>query len=213
MTRRGTRRWALVLATVLAAGCTWMPHPPEPKPVNFYIAAARDLDNVQRVMVLPFACAAGVAADTMPIREAFLVELAKIQRLELVPLPDGAEEDRPLYESLVRGRLSTEALVALSQRYQLDGVLLGTVTGWRPYLPMHLGLRVQLLSVHSATTVWAAEGLYDANDAATIEDLKHYQLSFAAAEASFHGVEINLISPRKFAAYVAHRLVATWRAP
>jgi hypothetical protein len=204
-------RAAAALAAVALGACTWLPKPPEPKPVNFYSAAPRDLDNVQRVLVLPFACAAGVTADTMPLREAFLVELAKIQRLELVPLPDGAEEDRPLYESLVRGRISTEALVELSERYQLDGVLLGTVTAYRPYLPVHLGLRVQLVSVHSGSTVWAAEGLYDANDAATIEDLRHYQLSFAAAEASFHGVEINLISPRKFAAYVAHRLVATWR--
>ena len=207
-----TRSGALLPSLLLLAGsCTWLPRPPEPKEVNYYLADPRDLDNVLRVMVLPFTCAAGVAADTMPIRETFLTELAKIQRFELVPLPDGAEEDRPLYESLLRGRLSTSALVALGERYQLDGVLLGTVTSWRPYRPAHLGLRMQLVSVHAGSTVWAAEGIYDASDAATIEDLRHYQMSFAAEEASFHGYEIHLISPRKFAAYVAHRLVATWR--
>ena len=101
--------------------------------------------------------------------------------------------------------------MALANRYKLDGVLVGTITTYRPYLPQQLGLRTKLFSVHSGSYIWAAEGLYDANDARTIEDLEHYQKTFLATETSMHGARINLLSPRKFATYVSHRLVGTWR--
>ena len=211
MTRVGVRHAFALGLCAFVGGCAWLPQPPRAMPVNHYLADARDLDTVRRILVLPFDESSGVRGDRVRVREAFVRELAKIQRFEIVPLPGGAEEDRRLYESLVRGRLSPETVVLLGQRYQVDGLLLGTITAYRAYMPTHLGLRVRLVSVHSGSTVWAAEGLYDAADAATIEDLEHYARSAAAEEASFHGGDITLIAPSKFAGYVAQRLVRTWR--
>lgn len=199
-----------LLGLLAGTACSWG-HRSEALPVNHYFADARDLASVRRVIVLPFTAAADLVADTAIVRAAFLDELQKLQRFEVVPLPESAPEDERLYQSLARGRLSTRDLVELGTRYRVDGLVLGTITSWRPYLPPHLGLRVQLLSIHSATTVWAAEGLYDAGDGAMREDLEEYADTFAAEEASMHGSEIHLISPRKFARYVCHRLVGTWR--
>jgi hypothetical protein len=53
--------------------------------------------------------------------------------------------------------------------------------------------------------------LYDAAEEATLSDVQHYARSYLGEEASMHGWEINLISPTRFASFVAHRLVATWR--
>ena len=138
-----------------------------------------------------------------PIQDEFLVE--EESRVGLV---NGAQ--RQLVVGLAGG--SAEALVALAARYKLDGVLVGTITSYRPYLPPTLGMRTKLFSVHSGSYVWAAEGLYDAKDARTMEDLEHYQKSFLATETSMHGMRINLLSPARFAAYVSHRLVGTWRS-
>ncbi|MCC6673532.1 MAG: hypothetical protein IT458_20910 [Planctomycetes bacterium] len=198
-------------ALLLALGCSACAGAPSPKPVNHYFADAREVEAVRRVMVLPFDTDAAPSADGRMVRSAFLQELAKVQAFEVVPLPDGAEHDERIYESWRHGRLSSEALVELGRRYQLDGVLMGTVTSYRPYLPPHMGLRVQLVSLHSGATVWAADAHYDASEALTIEDLRHYQGSAMATEATLHGHEINLISPRRFVAYVCYRMVSTWR--
>lgn len=203
-------RLAPVLLLALAA-CNWFGAPAGPMPVNHYFADERDLSSVRRVIVLPFAAAGDLVADTELVRAAFLDELQKLQRFEVVPLPAAAPEDERLYKSLAHGRIATKELVELGTRYRVDGLILGTVTSHRAYLPPHLGLRLQLLSIHSATTVWAAEGLYDAGDGAMRADLEDYAATFAAEEASLHGTEINLISPRKFARYVCNRLVGTWR--
>lgn len=214
MRRRVRAPAALLLllpAALAVSGCGLLPQPPRPMPVSAYHADMRDIEGMRRVMVLPFDLAPAVQGDPRPVRQAFIAELAKIQLFELVPLPDGAGEDRVLYDTLQQGRMSAEALVALGKRYQLDGVLLGKVTGYRAYKPQHLGLHVQLVSVHTGSVVWAVEGFYDTTDARTIEDLEHYSRSFMAEDESMHGWHINLISPARFASYVSHRLVGTWK--
>ncbi len=201
---------SLSFVAVLGA-CGLLPSPPEPMPVNCYLAEAGDVDSVRRVMVLPFHAVAGVQAKNEAVRVAFINELTKTQRFEVVPLPDRDEEHQEIYRHLTRGEIATDSLVALSRRYQIDGAVIGTITSYRAYPPPHLGLRVQMLSLHSGQTVWAADGLYDSNDNRVVEDLRHYAGSFLAEEDSLHGWEINLMSPAKYASYVSHRLVGTWR--
>ncbi len=210
MSRQSTRALLLLAPLVAGMGCATT-RLPSPKPINYYLGHHNDVAVVRRIMVLPFQGDSGVEGDIPVVRESFLAELSKLQRFELIPLPTDAAEDDRIYRALTRGRISAESLVALAKRYSLDGVLVGTITSYRPYLPPHLGLRTKLFSVHSGSFVWAAEGLYDANDARTMEDLEHYQQSFLAEESSMHGMRINLLSPRKFATYVCHRLVGTWR--
>jgi len=185
--------------------------PPEPKPIPAHFGPPADIRAVRRVMVLTFATEPEVHADTTMLRDAFINELMKMQKFELVPMPTEAHEDDELYQSLRHGRISPEALTKLGQRYNLDGVLLGTVTAYRPYKPPYLGMRVQLISLHSATAVWAVEAIYDASDEQSVEDIQHYAQSYLAEDDSLHGWEMILISPTRFASFVSHRVVGTWR--
>ena len=196
---------------ITMASCSVFPRDPEPKRVNAYLADDRDISSVRRIMVLPFWEAPGVRADLGRIHNAFHDELTKLQRFEIVPLPPDAREDDLINSTLHRGKISTGSLVSLSERYHLDGIMVGTVTSYRPYSPPHLGMRVQLISIHTGDTVWAAEGLYDASDARTVEDLEHYYQTSQATDETGHGVELYWISPSKFASYVSYRLVASWK--
>ena len=199
----------VVLGTLPFAGCQ-LQRPPEAKVVNCYLAEPADLANVRRIMVLPFTAQAGVEVDCEQVRDSFVTALQKLRRFEVVPLPVSAEEDDMLNASLQRGRLSTEAMVRLCNRYALDGLYVGSVTAWRPYMPAHLGMRTQLISVHSGATVWAVDAIYDANDRTTIGDLRAYAEASQQDDGSLHGWEMNLIAPTKFTNYVATRFVGTW---
>jgi len=199
---------ALLLAATLGTGCSSEPF--QPKVINCFLAEPSDLVNVRRIMVLPFAQEAGVQAETTKVRDAFVAELQKLRRFEVVPLPADAREDDELNSSLARGRLSTDAMVRLCERYHLDGVFVGSVTAWRPYTPPHLGMRTQLLSVHSGAAVWAVDAIYDSADRTTIGDLRHFVAHTQRDDGNLHGWEMNLLSPGKFTSFVAHRFVGTW---
>lgn len=206
---RRTLTFAAAAMTLAFAGCQ-LPRSPQQKVINSYLAERSDLENVRRIMVLPFTPVASVQCDCEKIRDSFLTELQKLRRFEVVPLPSSAQENEMLHASLRRGRLSTEAMVRLCERYSLDGVLVGTVTAWRAYSPPHLGLRTHLVSIHSGATVWAVDAIYDANDRSTISDLREYSGAMQHDDGSLHGWQINLLAPTKFTNYVAHRFVGTW---
>jgi hypothetical protein len=199
---------ACLLATLLS-GCQ-LSQQERPKLINSYLAEPADLANVRRIMVLPFHAEAGISVNNTQLRDAFVAELQKLRRFEVVPLALGAREDDTLNESLSRGRLSTDAMVRLCDRYSLDGVFIGSVTAWRPYTPPHLGLRTQLISVHSGASIWAVDTIYDTSDRTTISDLQHYVSKTLNDDGNLHGWEMTLLSPAKFTSYVAHRCVNTW---
>ena len=197
------------LAALTLTACQFE-RPNRPKVINSYLAEPNDLVNVRRIMVLPFHAEHGVSVDHNQVRDAFVSELQKLRRFEVVPLTDAALEDDMLNASFARGRLSTEAIVRLCERYSLDGIFVGSVTSWRPYSPPHLGLRTQLVSVHSGSSVWAVDAIYDASDRTTVGDLKHYVQHTQRDDGNLHGWEMTLLSPAKFTSYVAHRCVGTW---
>ncbi len=199
----------LLAAALVGSACN-LPRPPEQRSLNNYLADSRDLANVRRVMVLPFAEEAGVVADPLKIRDIYIGELQKLRRFEIVPLPGVATEVDELNASVRFGRLSTEAIVSLCNRYHLDGVLVGTVTSWRPYTPPVLGMRTQLVSVHSGAVVWAVDAIYDSSDRSTVSDLRHFHHHVQTDDGNLHGWELDLISPQRFCAYVAHRFCGTW---
>jgi hypothetical protein len=192
----------------LLTACWGTPH--EPKAINSWLAEPTDLATVRRIMVLPFGQEAGVQADCNAVRDAFVGELQKLRRFEVVPLPSDALEDDVLNASLTRGRLSSEALVRLCNRYSVDGCFVGTVTSWRPYQPQRLGMRTHLVSVHSGAPIWAVDAIYDAAERTTIGDLRHFVEHTQRDDGNLHGWEMNLISPSKFTSFVAHRFVGTW---
>lgn len=200
---------AALVAAVSLTSCR-VPRPNRPKVVNSFLAEPDDLASVRRIMVLPFHAEHGVAVEKNAIRDAFVAELQKLRRFEVVPLSDAAREDDMLNQSLARGRLSTDAMVRLCERYALDGVFVGSVTSWRPYKPPQLGLRTHLISVHSGASVWAVDAMYDAGDLSTISDLKHYVERTQSDDGNLHGWEMTLLSPAKFTSFVAHRFVGTW---
>ena len=70
-----------------------------------------------------------------------------------------------------------------------------------------------VLNPNDGTSTPVTDVFYDAGDAATVEDIKHFTYTYLADESSMHGWEIALISPTRFAAFVCHRVVGSWRSP
>lgn len=201
-----------ITAMLATTSCSWFrADRKRVREVPVYWASSADIDQVRRVLVLPFDAASGVTSGVESVHRAVVEELAKMQRFELVRMDHPNDDDRTVLQSMRHGRISLDAMAKLVEMHHVDGVLLGTITGYRPYKPPQLGLRVQIVSTHSAAPIWAVEVFYDSNDAAVVEDLQQFATSFAAKDVTEHGWEMAMISPRRFASFVAHRVVNTWR--
>ncbi len=194
------------------SGCSLLgPSFSKPKPVDAYFADPRDTALVRRVLVLPFDIEDEGDADPDLVWKTFCLELQKTGRFEVLALP---EEDRQEWlDNLPRlkGVFPLADLLDFCNRFGADGVIYGTVTRFRAYKPPCLGLRLGMVSAQTGQVIWETDVLYDMADKRSLEDLRNYVATVSSPEDSLHKWEMTLLSPRRFASYVCHRVVDRWR--
>jgi hypothetical protein len=204
--------WLAALLTLLASGgCGLVRSTERTLPVPHQRAPAAAFDGVQRLCMLPFQNAEGTRGDTERVEQAFARELAKLHRFQVLTLPTGAPEGSLIHEAVARRQAATGPLAELVTRYGFDAVVLGTVLADRPYPPIHLAVQLRMVSLIDGSTLWSADAIYDSDDARVQEDLRNYADTFQSEEPTMHEWRMNLLSPERYSAYVAHRVCATLR--
>ncbi len=206
--RRGAARRAVLAAALLGllSACA---SAPAPQLVNYY----RSHDTVERprrILVLPLRPDGQTTpAAVDEIQTTMLSELTKLGLYDLVTIPPS--EVPPIESEAIRrrGTFALEELVALTRRYRADGVLVGSVTDYRPYPPLRLGVRAELISTTTGVVRWSADALFDANDRDTRRSLEAYHQRNVASTDSLLAWEVLLVSMDRFTRFACHEVVAT----
>ena len=82
-------------------------------------------------------------------------------------------------------------------------MLLGTVTTYRPYPHMRLGLKLKLVDLRTGKLVWAIEQVWDAAEASMEGRLKRFFAKHMRRDWEPLGWQLALTSPRAFERFVA----------
>lgn len=203
---------AALLLPLIAASCAWGGTSEAPAiSVHHFKADPQDLEPVRRVMCLPFLGEHAPDDIREHVRASFLREIAESGRLQILPLPRLSDEEVGIFLSEQTGRIDAKQLVDLARRFHLDGILIGRITTFSDVAPPQLGLRAALVSVHSGSVVWAVDQVFNAGKEQCRQDLFRYYDNVLVEEASRHGPELLMLSPRMFCDYAVARVVATLR--
>ncbi len=120
--------------------------------------------------------------------------------------------DDPSWRSLQLDGDSTYSLgqiSAIRETLKCDGVLLGTVTEFRPYPHMAMGLRLKLLDMRDGQLLWALEQVWDSADKAIEKRTKSYfKAEKGSGFAPLHE-ELTTVSPLEFLKFVSYEVAAT----
>lgn len=200
---------ALCLAFTLPSCAVLLPAPMR---AHSWLADARDLDVVRRVLVLPLVGPA-VPLDYLKSFGAELRNtLSGAARFQVLDLDTRDPDQVKLWETEKSGHLSLDALVDLGRKFAVDGVLLARITHFRAYLPPSIGVHLQLVSVHSGEAIWVVDQVFDSRRERIRLDTMRYAHDELAPETSLHDAEMVQLSPRRFGAYCCKRIVETLRA-
>ncbi len=192
---------------------------PAPGPPTFsqYHLDKWQWNGVGRVVVLPFRNESGYTKAGEEAREAFVAELQKAGRFEVVPTP---VDDRAFLAAQVRcgGRFDEIVLFDIAQATNADVVIHGTVSNYSPYPRPRLGWVLQAVGPQQAKVVASVDGLWDTTDPAIAERLRVYYRQrtrerppwirnhVIASDDSF-AAELALDSPILFRRFVAREAV------
>ena len=164
--------------------------------------------GLKRVGLLPFQ---GEGLDSDSARElqsAFVTELTTGTGLEVVPLTAADLEEVAKSEPFRRGSIKPATVLALSKRYRLDGLFTGTVSDVRGYAPQRLCVDLDLVASETGIAIWSASAHLDASDERVRLGLEQWIEKTHGGTNANEGLEIYLMSPRRFAQFAAAQIAA-----
>jgi hypothetical protein len=199
----------LALALPALAGCAIAPKHPLPPLAHARVSADFDSYELRRVGLLPFRGHDLERDGGRQLQEAFLFELARRARYEIVLLDDvdlaEVDEDQP-YE---RGSYRARSVVEIARRFRLDALLVGTVTHLESYAPQSLGLQLELVAAETGLVIWASGLELDSADATVRESLARYQDQQLGPGDRATDLEVTLLSPARWMRFAASEVART----
>ncbi len=164
--------------------------------------------RIRRVLLLPFEYDVDREAVIDEVTEAFAIELRKIGSFEVVVPTGNKTALTPEHEIWVKGTINLSTILTLRKQYDADAIVFGSITHYRPYEPMLLGVKVGMISTDTGAIVWSADGVFDSNENEVAELVKHYFESTHQKNA-LYGWKLILLSMRRYSQFVANQITET----
>ena len=192
---------------VLLSGCQFRTAS-VPKADCYYLNPDKDLCTIGRVAIVELDNNSGLPQISADITEALFLALQKKQIFGLTMVC----QDEPAWRSLQLDLDSTyrlEQLLAIRKTLKCDAVLVGTITQYKPFPHMAIGLRMRLLDLKDGQLLWALEQVWDSADKTTESRIKNYLRSQMRSGLAPLREQLVVVSPLKFIKFVAYEVAET----
>jgi len=168
------------------------------------VVADFDTYTLRRVGLTPFAGESLTIEQSTVIQSAFFTEISRTTSMEVVPLGRDDMEEIPTSEPYRRGRYKARTVIELARRYNLDALLVGTVTEVQAFPPQRLSVQLDMVASETGVVIWSGSVHLDARDERVRRSLMDYFSDRGVDGAE--GWEVSLLSPSRFAQFAAYEI-------
>ncbi len=139
------------------------------------------------------------------VTDSLYQALQKKQLFDLSPLGQGNTLWRNL-QIQPDSPYTLEQLLATRKTLGVDAVLMGTVTSYKPYPHMALGLELELIDLRDGKTVWSIEQIWDSADKSTEQRIKRFFERQLRPDFSPLGEQLAVLSTINFVRFVTYEV-------
>jgi hypothetical protein len=193
-----------VLLTALAvvpAACLGVSRAVEPL-AEARIVSDFDTYTLRRIGLVPFT-GDGLSKDrSQELQAAFFAEISAATPFEVVPLALGDLAEIPRSEPYRRGSYEARTIIGLSRRFNLDAILIGTITDQQYFPPQRLGIQVDMVAAETGLVIWSSSLQLDASKRRVRDSLRAWS-QLDQGDLQGEDWELALISPRRFGRFAA----------
>jgi len=200
----------LLLLAVLLSGCgTYVIHrAPAPAAGYYYLNPDKALTTVGRVAIVELSNDSSYPQISTDITEALFQALQKKQVFGLTVVRRHHASWRSLQLDF-DSTYTLDQIKAIRETLNCDGILIGTVTEFRPYPHMAVGLRLKLLDLRDGQLLWALEQVWDNADKTTEYRIKDYFQSQKRSGFAPLREQLAVVSPLEFIKFVSYEVAET----
>ena len=192
---------------LITTGCKSPGYAGEPSKF-YYHNPNKKLSNIGRIAIVELQNDSSYPQMSNDITDALFQAIQKKQifGLKLVRQRD------PIWKSLQLEpdtTYSLEQMAAVRQTLKCDGVLIGTITEFKPYPHMTIGLRLKLIDLADGELLWAVEQVWSGSDKITESKIKKYLKETKSSNSNEANERITSISPLEFIKYIGYEVAQT----
>lgn len=201
--------WCVVLSplAVLPAGCRTN-QPAAPSAAYYYLNPDKTLTAVGRVAIVEMENKSSYPDVSADVTTALFQALQKRQVFGLTVV----NREDPSWRNLQLEGNSTyglDQMLSIREALRCDGLLVGTITEFRPFPHMAVGLRLKLLDLRDGQLLWALEQVWDSADKTTEKHIKDYFKSEKRAGFAPLNEQLAAVSPLEFIRFVSFEVAET----
>lgn len=200
-------RFVLLVLAVLQSGCRTN-QPPAPSAAYYYLNPDKTMTAVGRVAIVEMENNSSYPQVSADVTTDLFQALQKRQVFGLTIV----RRDDPSWKSLQLEADSTyrlDQMLSVRETLKCDGLLVGTITEFRPFPHMAVGLRLKLLDLRDGQLLWALEQVWDSADKTTEKRIKEYFKSEKRDSFAPLNEQLAAVSPLEFIRFVSFEVAQT----
>jgi len=195
------------LLPVLLSGCSFY-SASAPAVEYYYLNPDKDFSTIGRVAIVELDNDSSYPQIAADVTEVLFQALQKKQIFGLTVVRQNAPAWRSLQLDL-NSTYTLAELFAIRKTLKCDAVLIGTVTGYRPYPHMAIGLRLKLVDLADGQLLWALEEIWDTADKTTQRRIKNYFRREMRAGFAPLSEQLTVVSSLSFIKFVVYEVAET----
>jgi len=179
-----------------------------PKKNYSYINPNLEIAKIGRIAVVELKNDSKYPQASSDITDALFQALQKKQLFGLSIV----RQNDPAWRSLqleADATYTLEQTTSIRESLKCDGILIGTITEYRPYPHTAVGLRLKILDLRDGQLLWALEQIWDITDSQTEYSIRRYYKSEKSREYSLQKEHLVSVSPMEFIRFVSSEVADT----
>lgn len=174
----------------------------------YYHNPNRNIKTIGKVAVIELNNNSSYPQVSTDITEILFQALQKKQVFSLTI----AHREYPSWRSLELESDATytpDQMQSIRETLKCYGILTGTITEFRPYPHMVIGLRLKLLDLRDGSLLWALEEVWDIDDKTTGYRIQKYYQSQKRMDSALSQEHLATMSPLEFINFVCYEAAKT----
>ncbi len=174
----------------------------------YYLTENKDLSSIGRVAIVELENESEYPKISGDVTESLYEELQKRQIFGLSIVRKSDASWRSL-QIPAEGSYSLEQLAAIRKSLKCNAILVGTITRYKPYPHMSIGLRLKIVDLTDGQLLWGLEQVWDSADKRTQYRIERY---FSKQKRKGFGPlreELVTVSSIEFLKFVTYEVAST----
>jgi hypothetical protein len=175
---------------------------------SYYLNATEDPRELGRVTLVELDNTSSHPEISRDVTRALFLEVQKKQVFSVTMVGRNDPTWQALQENL-DSLQAMQTLLLIREKFKSNGLLVGTITEYRPYPRLAIGLRLKLIDLTDGQLLWGVEQVWDSTDSDVQKRMGAYYRRDRRSDASPLPEELIGVSPLEFIRFAAYEIAQT----